>query len=138
MKKTIPRPKVDLLKKITLNIAAGTTPLATDAISQPLAYTFIFGLGTTGLTPFEYTLADKSLDDEVLVQVAAGDRQRMFQHLRPPGFEVPAEADPIYLKIRIVDIQPTSSREIIGAMAQMAECGGDCDCGCSCGGADPH
>jgi hypothetical protein len=44
--------KIDLLKKITLCVEAGTDPDSMDLSPQSAQIEFIYGLGVSGLTPF--------------------------------------------------------------------------------------
>jgi len=128
MQKTAASPMVDNLKKITLTIEAGTSANKMDITDRPQSMTFVYGLGTTGLTPLEYALADKSTGDVVLVDIRPGELARTFGHLQPPfetKLDVTAE---VHLRVRVDKIKPAESREIISAMAAAAECG--CDCGC--------
>ena len=128
MQKTAASPMVDNLKKITLTIEAGTSANKMDITDRPQSMTFVYGLGTTGLTPLEYALADKSTGDVVLVNIRPGELARTFGHLQPPfetKLDVTAE---VHLRVRVDKIKPAESREIISAMAAAAECG--CDCGC--------
>jgi hypothetical protein len=57
--------KIDLLKKITLSLEAGTTPDSVDLTPQSSLFEFIYGLGISGLTPFEIQLADKRVGEEI-------------------------------------------------------------------------
>ena len=128
MQKTVASPTVDNLKKISLSIEAGTSASRMDITARPQSMTFIYGLGTTGLTPLEYVLADKSTGDLILVSIRPGELARTFGHLQPPfetKLDVTAE---VHLRVRVDKIKPAESREIISAMAAAAECG--CDCGC--------
>ena len=128
MQKNAPSPTVDNLKKITLSIEAGTSASKMDITAQPQSMTFVYGLGTTGLTPFEYGLAEKSTGDVVHVRIRPGERTRTFGHLQPLFGTVLDETAEVYLRVRIENIIPAEGREIISAMAAAAECG--CDCGC--------
>jgi hypothetical protein len=128
MQKTAASPTVDNLKKITLTIEAGTSTNKMDITARPQSMTFVYGLGTTGLTPLEYALADKSTGDVVLVNIRPGELARTFGHLQPP-FETKLDVTAkVHLRVRVDKIKPAESREIISAMAAAAECG--CDCGC--------
>ena len=128
MQKTAASPTVDNLKKITLSIEAGTSAKKMDITARPQSMTFVYGLGTTGLTPFEYHLADKSTGDEVLVSIRPGELARTFGHLLPLLETELDDTAEVRLKVRIDRIIPAEGREIISAMAAAAECG--CDCGC--------
>lgn len=128
MQKTAASPRVDNLKKITLTIEAGTSATAMDITDRPQSLTFIYGLGTAGLTPLEYALTDKSTGDVVLVSIRPGDIVRTFGHLQPPFNTQIDDTAAIHLRVRVDEIIPAEGREIISAMAAAAECG--CDCGC--------
>ena len=119
---------VENLKKVTITIEAGTSPESMDITSEPADFEFIFGLGASGLTPFEYELANKQCNDEVILHVNPRDIPITFAHLDLPLFHQLPELDSIFLKIRIADVQPATSRELIRAMAKMTECGDGC-CG---------
>jgi len=129
--------KIENLSRIFLSIHAGTSPDASDLSSEPIKSDFIFGLGTAGLTPFEYELSDKSEGDELKLQIRAEDIPQIFEHLRialPPLADSGAS---YHLKIRIDSISKVSASEVVKAMAALAGCGGH-DCGCGCGGCEHH
>jgi hypothetical protein len=128
MQKTAASPTVDNLKKITLSIEAGTSANKMDITARPQSMTFVYGLGTTGLTPFEYGLADKSTGDVVQVSIRPGEFARTFGHLQPLFETELDDTAEVHLRVRIDKIIPAEGREIISAMAAAAECG--CDCGC--------
>ena len=128
MQKTAGLPTVDNLKKITLSIEAGTSVNKMDITARPQSMTFVYGLGTTGLTPIEYALADKSTEDVVLVSIRPGELARTFGHLQPPFETRLDDTVEVHLRVRVDKIKSAEGREIISAMAAAAECG--CDCGC--------
>ena len=128
MQKTAASPTVDNLKKITLTIEAGASANKMDITARPQSMTFVYGLGTTRLTPFEYGLADKSTGDVVKVSIRPGELARTFGHLQPPFETKLDDTAEVHLRVRIDKIIPAEGREIISAMAAAAECG--CDCGC--------
>ena len=119
---------VENLKKVTITIEAGTSPESMDITSEPADFVFIFGLGASGLTPFEYELANKHCDEEVILRIYPRDIPVIFAHLDLPFFHQQPELDSFFLKTRIEDVQPATGRELIKAMAAMAECGDGC-CG---------
>jgi hypothetical protein len=125
--------KIEGLKKITLDLEAGTTPDSMNLTGGPVAFEFIFGLGKQGLTPFEYALAGRVPGQEVMLTVNTNETNRFFEHLIPP---VPNRIDSkqhYYLKVRIAEVSEPDSRSVVKAMAALSECGGaeSCDCGCS-------
>ncbi len=128
--------KIENLSRIFLSIRVGTSADASDLSSEPIKSDFIFGLGTAGLTPFEYELSEKSEGDELNLQIRTEDMPQIFEHLRialPPL----ASGASYHLKIRIDSISKASASEVVKAMAELAGCGGH-DCGCGCGGCEHH
>lgn len=132
MDKCTVNPPIDNLKKITLSISAGTSAQNPDIFDQPQTFNFIFGLGTDGLTPFEYALAGKSVGDIVSLQLKSVDLKRIFRHINPPFLISLVDRAEIFLTASILAVETADSREIVRALAVMAECGGGCECGCGC------
>ena len=126
--------KVENLKKITLTFQAGTSPGVMDLTPKHSEFNFIFGLAPEGMTPFEFELVEKAEGDDVLLHLNKNDFNRFFENLNPPIWDLFADRDEIYLKVKILQISTADNREIVKAMADMtAHGGGGCDCGCGCG-----
>jgi hypothetical protein len=106
------------LKKVTL---------ALEWDGRKIPYEFIFGIGTGGLSPFEFDLAGKSEGHEGEYHLKRTQLNGLFQHLTPPLFlcDVP---DAFTLKVRVVGIGEADQREVIKAMAEASSCGSQC-CG---------
>ena len=64
--------KIGVLKKITLSVEAGTAPDSMDLTPKSAHFEFIYGLGTSGLTPFEIQLADKTVAEHDSAYVRIG------------------------------------------------------------------
>ncbi|MGD8211312.1 MAG: hypothetical protein PVH37_25490 [Desulfobacterales bacterium] len=127
--------KIENLKKIKLSWLAGTSQDTMNLTPKYPGFEFIFGLGSGGMTPFEYELVDKHEGQSVLIHLKKENLDRFFEHLNPPLLELFDVRNHIYLKVRIDAVTPAENREIIKAMADMAAHGGTgCDCGCGCGG----
>ena len=120
--------KIGPLKKVALSMEAGTSPEFMDLTPQPSMFEFIYGLGAKGLTPIEFHLADKTVGDEVRLQVDGKQIPQVFQHLIPPPIKIPEDADDLYLRFRVTEIIPAGRREVIKALAEITGCGDDC-CG---------
>jgi hypothetical protein len=120
--------KIAPLKKVTLSMEAGTTPESMDLTHQPSLFEFIYGLGTRGLTPIEFHLADKTVEDEIRLQINGEEIPQFFQHLIPPPIKIPEDVDVLYLRFRVMEIISAEQREVIKALAEIADCGDDC-CG---------
>ena len=127
--------KVENLKKITLSIQAGTSPDTMDLIPKYPNIGFIFGLGSEGMTPFEYELADRTEGESALLHLKKENFTSFFERLNPPLLDLFDGRDDVYLKVNIDAVTPAENREVVKAMADMAAHGGaGCDCGCGCGG----
>jgi hypothetical protein len=109
---------IGYLKKVTL-------VMEWDA--EQIPYEFIFGIGTEGLSPFEFDLAGKNAGHEGEYHLKRAELTGLFQHLTPPLFlcDVP---DAFTLKVRVVEIGQADQREVIKAMAEASSCGSHC-CG---------
>ncbi|MBI5579609.1 MAG: hypothetical protein HY895_10690 [Deltaproteobacteria bacterium] len=126
---------VEPLQKISVAIRAGAAP---GDMNLPLArpeVTFICGIGTGGMTPFEYLLAGRTPGDEISFRVTRPDMEQFFEHLAP-AFAAPfKDRNEVHFQVRLTGIGPADGRAIVRAMAELtarAESGG-CDCGCGCG-----
>lgn len=122
--------RVAPLHRVTLQLGAksvdgGGVPAA----SRP--YTFIVGIGTGGLSPFEYALLDKAPGDVVELRIAERERAGTFEHLDPPleGLWV---GEALHLTAEVSTVAAAAPREIVRAMAEAG--GSGCGCGCGCGG----
>jgi hypothetical protein len=125
-------PNVEPLQKISVTLRAGAAP---DDMNLPLprqGLTFICGIGTGGMTPFEYLLAGRRPGDEICFRVARPDMGQFFEHL-VLAFSAPfKDRDEVHFQVRLTDIGPADGREVVRAMAELtAHAGsGGCDCGC--------
>jgi len=120
--------KIEVLKKIILSVEAGTAPDSMDLTPQPSQFEFIYGLGTSGLTPFEIQLADKTVGQEVQLHMSRDDIPQVFQHLVFFPLNLPEHADSFYLKLKIKSVLQADQREVIKALAEIANCEDHC-CG---------
>jgi hypothetical protein len=126
--------KVANLNKITISIQAGTSQDIMDLTPMYSEIEFIFGLGTEGMTPFEYELADRIEGESSVFHLKKEDFNSFFEHLNPPLMDLFDGRDGVYLKVNIDAVRPAENREVVKAMADMAAHGGaGCDCGCGCG-----
>ncbi len=120
--------KVGPFKKVTLELEAGTMPESMDLSPGPARFEFIFGLGREGLTPFECELADRAEGESVIIQLRPEELSEAFQHLQIPLLGVTDEVASFYLKADVKKIVQADQREVVGALADIANCGGHC-CG---------
>ena len=116
------------LKKIDLLLAAGTGPEQSDSTAGAIGFEFIFGMGSQGLCPFEFQLADKKEGDSLSLRVRGEDLGDLFQHLPLPSLPIRESPDAFYLKVKIVKVSEADPKEVIKALAEAGSCGDHC-CG---------
>ena len=124
--------KVENLKKITLKLEAGTSSQKMDLSLDNSDFEFIFGIGSTGMSPFEYELVDKTEGQEVLIEIKKDNLTNFFEHLNPPIIHLVNEIKGLFLKIKIQKIAAVDHREVVKALADVAAHGHGCECGCGC------
>jgi hypothetical protein len=124
--------KVENLKKITLKLEAGASPQNMDLRLDNPDFEFIFGIGPSGISPFEYELVDKTEGQEVLIEIKKEDISNFFEHLHPPIIPIDDDLEGLFLKIIIQKIAAVDHREVVKALADVTAHGHGCDCGCGC------
>ena len=120
--------KIDHLKKITLSVEAGTAPDSLDLSLQSPEIEFIYGLGVSGPTPFELQLADRTVGEEIQFPINREEIPQVFQHLLHLPLNLPDDLDSFHLRFRVLKVIPADQREVIKALADMANCEDHC-CG---------
>ncbi len=122
--------KVENLKKITLQLAAGTSAQNMDLRLDNPEFEFIFGIGPSGMSPFEYELVDKTEGQHILVELKKENFDIFFEHLHPPIFNLINEKDSLFLRVEIKKIATADQRDVVKALADVTAHGHGCDCGC--------
>ncbi len=117
--------KVEPLKKVTLSIEAGTTPDAMNLTPTPQSLEFVFGVGSDGLTPFEYALVDKSEGDEASIRLNSNELCSLPGNAFGPFSHMPPGRESLYVKATVLRVLPADNREVIKAMAGSTGCGCD-------------
>ena len=128
MNETFDTHTVDNLKKIGLTVQAGSKRDHMDITTDAKVFDFIFGIGTEGLTPFEFELAGKHEGDVIVLQLDPSQIQDSFQHIQLPLPALSEQCGKLYFKFKIISISQPENREIVSAMAAVANCGDGC-CG---------
>ena len=124
--------RVENLKKITLNLEAGTSAQNMDMSLDNPEFEFIFGIGPSGISPFEYELADKTEGQQILVELKKENFDIFFEHLHPPILHLINEKDSLFLNVEIKKIATADQRDVVKALADVTAHGHGCDCGCGC------
>jgi len=125
---------VDYLKKVTLELEAGTGPDRMNLTDSPLQHAFVFGVAHNGITPFEKAFFSRTVGDEHIFDIQGQNACDTPGHLTSPLLAQLPVSPPFFLKARITHVAQADNREVIQAMAAtLNDCGDGCDCGCGCG-----
>ena len=127
-------PCIAPLTNVSVKIAAN--PVANEARmpAPEIHFSFIYGIGTEGLTAFEKALHGMTPGERVAIGVPSMQMQNYFEHLLNPLMEAVHADPPFELEIEVVNVAPVSDRELVHALARKSEGSGcGCDCGCGCG-----
>ena len=122
--------KVENLKEITLKLEAGTSAESMDLDLDKSEFEFIFGIGPTGMTPFEYELVGKNEGQKVLLRLTKETSPVFFEHLHLPIMNLFDAGDELFLTAKILKIAPADHRQVVKAMADITAHDHGCDCGC--------
>lgn len=123
--------KAEPLKRISVVLEAGALPGRWDLRVPEARLSFVLGIGSRGLTPFEYLLIGHGVGDTIHFSLTAAEPPVFFEHLAPhldPLFDGRPE---VHFQARIERIEPADGRTVVKAMAEsLAHGGGGCGCGC--------
>jgi hypothetical protein len=128
-------PKVELMQRVKLTFQAGSEDGPADLSLPRVDFTFIFGIGSGGLTPFESLLDQHTDTEKIAFRLAGSEAGLFFGHLAPPLGSLFNGRHEAFFDVRIVGIETPEPREVIRAMAEITAHGhgAGCDCGCGCG-----
>ena len=121
--------KIDALRKVRLRMEVVQEGQdREDRVRGPLAYEFVFGVGSGGLSALEMAVQGKTEGDGMLLAVPEGGWEAFFEHLPIPGQGFLDLCANERLRLTVERVMPADQREIVQAMAEGAACGSDC-CG---------
>jgi hypothetical protein len=123
-----------MMKKLTLNLRAGSAPGSSSFTPSPVTIEFIFGAGSSGLTPFEVALNGVQVAERISLQLLSSELGPYFGHHYPPireklGLLIIPET--LFLEVELTDQTEPSAREVVQYMAKSMSSGG-CGCGDGC------
>jgi hypothetical protein len=125
---------VQPMKKVRLLLRAGSSPGSYTFTSEPVPLDLIFGVASTGLTPFELTLSERHKGDIIQMNVASGEAQQFFgSFLGPVRMQTNISILPpqTYFEVVVNDIVDPENSEVVKAISDSL--GNGCGCGGSCG-----
>jgi len=125
---------VEPMKKVQILLRAGTSQDTYSFTPEPVEYDFIYGVGSTGLTPFELALSDRYQGDVIHLSVSSGEAQQFFGTFlgevtsRTHIAILPAQT---FFEVTVGGIVDADNSEVVKALANSLKNG--CGCGGSCG-----
>jgi hypothetical protein len=120
--------RVGPLKKVVVLLEAGVAADRLDFAPGAVRSVFIYGLGMSGLSPLERAISEKREGDECLLRLGRNELPDFFQHIIIPPLKIPETVEAFTLKITVAEVCTPDPREVVRAMADMANCGNQC-CG---------
>jgi hypothetical protein len=118
--------KVGPLKKIVLVLEAGEEVGRLTFTPVPIRFALIYGLGVSGLCPLELALEGKREGDQFVLRLGKNDLPDFFQHISIPPPGIPEAAGAFTMRITVAEVSTPEQREVVRAMADMANCGSHC------------
>ena len=127
--------KVKSMNKVSVTLNLIDAAL-NSAPPEPVAFTFIYGIGRDGLSAFECCLEGGGLGDHIEFIVKGSEVAESFGGLFPlvRGL-VDGLIRPEVMKfdIEILGVEEVDNREVVAALAaSTAGCGSGDSCGCGC------
>lgn len=125
--------RVAALKRVRLAVESGAA--ATEPSPAASEVSFIYGIGSAGVLPFECLLAGKGEGDTISFQVARAGAEDFFGHLAGGFLALFDQRAEAFFRTRVIRVEIPEPREVIKAIAETTARGhgGGCDCGCACG-----
>jgi hypothetical protein len=125
------------LTKVTLHIKTHVEKDTSSKPASPIAFDFVFGLATQGLTDFEKALINKVPGDRLHIHVKPSQAHLFFDYLAGPLTQALGAAPTVEMEVQVAGVSPVSDRELVHALAGKAAsagCGCEGDGGCGCEG----
>jgi len=129
--------QVKPMKKVHVSISQEGSDAAGAAEAGTVSFSFIFGIGSDGLTPFECVLEGAREGDRLQTEVTNSSLGEYFGellHFLNPLIEGKILPQNLGFNIEITEVSEVENREVVAALAgSTSGCGsgGSCGCGCS-------
>lgn len=120
--------KIEPLIKVEMLVSAGKRPSGTE-LMEPEPVGFIFGIGSSGLTPLERRIEGRRAGENLSIEINKSFIPEFFGHIFPFPLRLKIPLDPFYLNLKIISAHPAEAREVVRAMAEITACS-SCECGC--------
>ena len=124
------------LQRLTFKVWADPIEDSKVLSPEPAKLSFIYGIGTDGLTDFEMAIDELGLHDVFNVEIDKHKLKSYFgwlYHYLHNHISLPAGEGGVTLKLELLNVSSPEPREIVTAIAELQShggCGSDCGCGC--------
>ena len=124
------------LQRLTFKVWANPTEDSIGLGSESHDLSFIYGIGTDGLSDFEVAIDGLGLHEVAILEIDAAKMSSYFgwlYHNLEANVPLPAVEGIVNLKIELQAVSSPEPREIVTAIAELQNhggCGSDCGCGC--------
>ncbi len=124
------------LQRLTFKFWANPTEARKGLSSEPRDFSFIYGIGTDGLSDFEMAIDGLSLNEVFNLEIYQSKLRSYFGWLYPTiqTYVSGISADGVVaLRLKLLTVSTPEPREIVTAIAELQShggCGSDCGCGC--------
>lgn len=124
------------MKKIAVSVRLVHGVSGDAETEKPITFSFIYGIGRDGLSPFEQRLESCSVGQRIQFEVKSGAVADFFGGLfaQIRGLiEGKVMPENLVFEIEIVKLEDVENREVVAALARSASgCGSGGSCGCGC------
>lgn len=124
------------LKKLTFKVSVYSGSESKDQLHKPVELSFIYGIGTEGLSDFEMAIDGMNMHEIYALEIDRMKIRSYFGWLNrfiDAHFILPADQGAVIMKFELLKVSIPEPREIVTAIAELQShggCGTDCGCGC--------
>lgn len=119
--------KISNLDHVDISITAGYGDDPAPSPGSRVDFSFVFGAGPEGLSPFEYEISGLMEEDEIPISIPHEKIRSWFGHAWGHVGQLLPQPEKneknLHMRIRINGIRPAEDKEIVRAMANAAACG---------------
>ena len=123
------------LQKLTFNVWSGKNQEALNSRFEPIEWSFIYGIGTEGLSDFEIAIDELGLGEVFVLDMEKSRLNSYFGGifgLFGARLIMPETDGAIAMKFELKKVCTPEPKEIVTAIANLQKQGG-CGCGSDCG-----
>ena len=127
------------LKELTFNVWSGKSQKTLDSYFGPVEWSFIFGIGSSGMSDFEIAIDELELGEVFELNIEKSKLNSYFGGIfggLGARLVMPETEGLISLKFELKEVVTPEPKEIVTAIAALQKSGG-CGCGSDCG-CDSH